>query len=39
MPGLLMFVAGLLLLGLLAGGPTHLFGHFVARTFSRSPAS
>ena len=33
MPGLLMFVAGLLLLGLLAGGPTHLFGHFVGPHF------
>lgn len=33
MPGLLLFVAGLLLLGLLAGGPTTLFGHFMGPHF------
>ncbi|MBN3816203.1 glycosyltransferase family 2 protein [Paraburkholderia sp. Se-20369] len=33
MPGLLLCVAGLLLLGLLAGGPTTLFGHFMGPHF------
>ena len=33
MPGFLLFIAGLLLLGLLAGGPTTLFGHFMGPHF------
>ncbi|MGZ2745309.1 glycosyltransferase family 2 protein [Burkholderia stagnalis] len=33
MPGFLLFVAGLLLLGMLAGGPTTLFGHFMGPHF------